>query len=96
MAEPVRVIFLGGLGEIGRNCMVIEQGAGDRRAILLIDCGLMFPDPAMHGIDLVLPDFTYLRDNVKARRLLSDGRYERIPVQPSEEKVNSQEYFIGF
>ncbi|HKA03798.1 MAG TPA: ribonuclease J, partial [Acidimicrobiales bacterium] len=59
MADPVRVSFLGGLGEIGRNCMVIEQ---DGR-LLLIDCGLMFPDADMHGIDLVLPDFTYLRDN---------------------------------
>ena len=55
MAEPVRVVFLGGLGEIGRNCMAIEQGSGDDRSILLIDCGLMFPDPDMHGIDLVLP-----------------------------------------
>lgn len=59
MASPVRIIFLGGLGEIGRNCMAIEQD--DR--ILLIDCGLMFPDPDMHGIDLVLPDFTWLREN---------------------------------
>jgi ribonuclease J len=55
----VRIVFLGGLGEIGRNCMVIEQ---DNR-LLLIDCGLMFPDPDMHGIDLVLPDFTWLREN---------------------------------
>ena len=43
--------------------MAIEQGTGDDRAIVLIDCGLMFPDPDMHGIDLVLPDFTYLRDH---------------------------------
>jgi ribonuclease J len=63
MAEPVRVVFLGGLGEIGRNCMAIEQGSGDRRSIVLIDCGLMFPDPDMHGIDLVLPDFGYLREH---------------------------------
>lgn len=63
MAEPIRIVFLGGLGEIGRNCMAIEHGAGDDRRILLIDCGLMFPDADMHGIDLVLPDFTYLRDN---------------------------------
>ncbi|HAP77789.1 MAG TPA: ribonuclease J [Acidimicrobiaceae bacterium] len=63
MAAPVRIIFLGGLGEIGRNCMAVEQGEGDDRRILLIDCGLMFPDADMHGIDLVLPDFTYLRDN---------------------------------
>ncbi len=63
MAESVRIVFLGGLGEIGRNCMAVEQGTGDDRAIVLIDCGLMFPDADMHGIDLVLPDFTYLRDN---------------------------------
>ncbi len=65
MADPVRIVFLGGLGEIGRNCMVVEQGTGDDRSIVLIDCGLMFPDADMHGIDLVLPDFTYLRDHAK-------------------------------
>jgi ribonuclease J len=59
VAQDLRIAFLGGLGEIGRNCMVLEQG--DR--LLLIDCGLMFPDADMHGIDLVLPDFTYLREN---------------------------------
>ncbi|HEU4842333.1 MAG TPA: ribonuclease J, partial [Ilumatobacteraceae bacterium] len=63
MADPVRIVFLGGLGEIGRNCMALEQGTGDDRRILLIDCGLMFPGPDLHGIDLVLPDFTYLREN---------------------------------
>ncbi|HVT75680.1 MAG TPA: ribonuclease J [Acidimicrobiales bacterium] len=59
MAAPVRVIFLGGLGEIGRNCAVVEV---DNR-LLLIDCGLMFPSLDMPGVDLVLPDFTYLREN---------------------------------
>lgn len=66
--DAVRIVFLGGLGEIGRNCAVIEIGGGPSgdgpdRKLLLIDCGLMFPDPDMHGIDLVLPDFTYLREN---------------------------------
>lgn len=61
MGEPVRITFLGGLGEIGRNCLAIEQGQGESLAMILIDCGLMFPDADMHGIDLVLPDFTYLR-----------------------------------
>jgi len=60
MPDPVTVTFLGGLGEIGRNCACIEV---DGR-ILLLDCGLMFPNIEMLGIDLVLPDFTYLRDNV--------------------------------
>ena len=59
MAAPVRITFLGGLGEIGRNCACIEVEG----RIMLLDCGLMFPDLDMLGIDLVLPDFTYLRDN---------------------------------
>ncbi|WP_051062829.1 ribonuclease J [Ilumatobacter nonamiensis] len=64
---PVRIVFLGGLGEIGRNCMVVEQGAADDpdRTMVLIDCGLMFPDANMHGIDLILPDFTYLKENAQ-------------------------------
>ena len=75
MAEPVRLVFLGGLGEIGRNCMAIEQGGGGARNILLIDCGLMFPGADMHGIDLVLPDFTYLRNNASPdRRPRRDAR----------------------
>jgi len=57
--SPVRVTFLGGLGEIGRNCACIEVEG----SIMLVDCGLMFPDLDMLGIDLVLPDFTYLRQN---------------------------------
>src|SRR3954447_9137334 len=59
MADPVSVTFLGGLGEIGRNCACIEVEG----RIMLLDCGLMFPDMDMLGIDLVLPDFTYLREN---------------------------------
>jgi len=55
------VTFLGGLGEIGRNCMVFEQ----QDQLLLLDCGLMFPDADMHGVDLVLLDFTWLRDNAE-------------------------------
>jgi ribonuclease J len=63
VADPVRVVLLGGLGEIGRNCMVIEQGNGSSRSSIIIDCGIMFPSPDLHGIDLVLPDFTYLREH---------------------------------
>src|ERR687884_2002389 len=59
MPDPVVVTFLGGLGEIGRNCACIEVEG----RILLLDVGLMFPDLEMPGIDLVLPDFTYLREN---------------------------------
>ena len=57
-SSPVHITFLGGLGEIGRNCAAVEI---DGR-IMLVDCGLMFPDTDMLGIDLVLPDFTWLRE----------------------------------
>jgi len=55
----VKITFLGGLGEIGRNCACVEVDG----SIMLLDCGLMFPDLDMLGIDLVLPDFEYLREN---------------------------------
>ncbi len=57
--SSVRIVFLGGLGEIGRNCAWFEMNG---RAVL-VDCGLMFPDPEMLGVDLVLPDFTYIIEN---------------------------------
>ena len=58
MPDPVRISFLGGLGEIGRNCACIELGG----RIVVLDCGVMFPEPDMPGIDLVLPDLSYLRE----------------------------------
>lgn len=58
MADPVRIVFLGGLGEIGRNCFCIESEG----KVLIVDCGIMFPEVDMPGVDLVLPDFTYLRE----------------------------------
>lgn len=73
MAEPVRVAFLGGLGEIGRNCAVIEHS----KRCLVLDCGVMFPDPEMPGVDLVLPDLTYLKDNA--------GRIEGIVLSHGHE-----------
>ena len=55
---PTRIAFLGGVGEIGRNCTVVEH-AGAR---LLIDCGLAFPDADQPGVDIILPDFSWLAD----------------------------------
>ncbi len=86
-AEPVRIVFLGGLGEIGRNCMAIEQGQGESRSMILIDCGLMFPNTDMHGIDLVLPDFTYLKEN--ARQILG-----LIATHGHEDHVGGIQYLL--
>jgi ribonuclease J len=61
VAAPVTVTFLGGLGEIGRNCMVLESEG----QLLLLDCGLMFPELEHLGVDLILPDFTWLRANAE-------------------------------
>ncbi len=58
MSGTLRVLPLGGLGEIGKNMTVVEY---DGR-IVVVDTGLMFPTPDQLGVDLVLPDFTYLRE----------------------------------
>ncbi|MBI5875290.1 MAG: ribonuclease J [Deltaproteobacteria bacterium] len=59
MQNPLRIIPLGGLGEIGLNMMAMEYGD----SIIVIDCGLMFPEDYMLGIDIVIPDITYLKRN---------------------------------
>ena len=58
MPEAVKLSFLGGLGEIGRNCAVLEQ---DGRLVVL-DCGVLFPNPEMPGVDLVLPDLGWVHE----------------------------------
>ncbi|MBT5138690.1 MAG: ribonuclease J [Acidimicrobiaceae bacterium] len=59
MAAPVTVTFLGGLGEIGRNCMAIETEG----RIVILDCGQMFGGDDLPGVDAVLPDLSYLIEN---------------------------------
>lgn len=57
--KKIKVIPLGGLGEVGKNIMVIEYG----EEIIVVDCGMTFPDSEMYGIDVVIPDVTYLVNN---------------------------------
>jgi ribonuclease J len=80
MASKLRVLPLGGLGEIGKNMTVIEY---DGR-IVVVDTGLMFPTPEMLGIDLVLPDFSYLRgrvDDIEAI-VLTHGHEDHVGALP--------------
>lgn len=56
---PLKIAFLGGLNEVGKN-MTLYECNGD---MLLVDCGLAFPDPEMFGVDLVIPDFSYVLEN---------------------------------
>jgi len=58
MANKLRIIPLGGLGEVGKNMMVLEYG----KNIIIIDAGIMFPENDMLGIDFIIPDFNYLAD----------------------------------
>ncbi len=58
MAQPVRVTFLGGLGDIGRNCAVVEVAG----KLIVLDCGQMFGDERTPGVGTILPDFGFLRD----------------------------------
>ncbi len=80
---PVHITFLGGLGEIGRNCAVIELEG----SLLLIDCGLMFPDTDMLGIDLVLPDFTWLLER-------SDDIVGCIATHGHEDHIGALSYLL--
>ena len=57
--RKLKIIPLGGLGEIGKNITVFEYG----KDIIVVDCGMTFPDDEMLGMDLVLPDTTYLTNN---------------------------------
>lgn len=80
MPSKLRVLPLGGLGEIGKNMTVIEY---DGR-IVVVDTGLMFPTAEMHGIDLVLPDFSYLReraDDIEAI-VLTHGHEDHVGALP--------------
>ncbi len=61
LSSPVEIYALGGLGEVGKNLYCIENES----TILIIDCGVMFPDASMPGVDYVIPDFTHLIENQK-------------------------------
>lgn len=76
MVPKLKIIPLGGLGEIGKNMTVYEFGSD----IIVVDCGMGFPDSDMYGIDVVLPDISYLRSNVNRIRgiIVTHGHEDHI------------------
>jgi ribonuclease J len=80
MSKKLKIIPLGGLGEIGKNMTVLEYG----RNQIIVDCGVMFPENDMYGIDLVLPQFDYVVDNQEIIRgiVLTHGHQDHIGGLP--------------
>lgn len=76
MAEKLKIISLGGLNEIGKNITVLEYG----KDIIIVDCGLGFPEDDMYGVDLVIADMTYLVKNKQKIRglFLTHGHEDHI------------------
>ena len=78
--EALRIVALGGLGEVGRNMTVFEY----RGKILIVDCGVLFPEEEQPGIDLILPDFSYLDDRMDdiVGLVLTHGHEDHIGAVP--------------
>ena len=91
--DAVRVIPLGGLGEVGRNMTVIEHAG----RLLIVDCGVLFPEDHHPGIDLILPDFEYIRDRMDDvdAIVLTHGHEDHIGAVPYLLRLKADIPLIG-
>ena len=92
-ADTVRIVPLGGLGEVGRNCNVLEYGG----KIVVVDCGVLFPEERQPGVDLILPDIDYLRDRVEDIEaiVLTHGHEDHIGAVPYLLKLRPDILLVG-
>jgi ribonuclease J len=91
--NAVRIVALGGLGEIGRNMTVIEHAG----RLLVVDCGVLFPEDHHPGVDLILPDFEYIRDRVDDidAIVLTHGHEDHIGAVPYLLRLKADIPLIG-
>ncbi len=91
--DAVRIVPLGGLGEVGRNCNVLEY----RGKLVVVDCGVLFPEESQPGVDLILPDIDYLKKRIKDVEaiVLTHGHEDHIGAVPYLLKLRNDIPVIG-
>ncbi len=91
--DTLRIIPLGGLGEVGRNMSVFELGG----KLLIVDCGVLFPEEHQPGVDLILPDFGPIRDRLEdiLAIVLTHGHEDHIGAVPYLLKMRDDIPIVG-
>ena len=91
--DTLRIVPLGGLGEVGRNMAVFEIAG----KLLIVDCGVLFPEETQPGVDLILPDFSYIEDRLDdvVAVILTHGHEDHIGAVPYLLKLRNDIPLVG-